>query len=46
MNQNLNVIIITGGAGFIGRHLCKKLLEDEANQIICIDNLITESLKI
>ena len=45
MNQTLNVIIITGGAGFIGRHLCKKLLEDEANQIICIDNLITGSLK-
>ncbi len=32
--------IITGGAGFIGSHLCERLLR-EGFQVICIDNLIT-----
>lgn len=36
-------ILVTGGAGFIGSHLCKRLLE-EGNQVICIDNLYTGSL--
>ncbi|MFQ5900552.1 MAG: UDP-glucuronic acid decarboxylase family protein [Thermodesulfobacteriota bacterium] len=36
-------IIITGGAGFIGSHLCKKLV-DEGNEVICMDNLITSSM--
>jgi len=40
----LNAIVITGGAGFLGRHLCAKLLEDENNYIICIDNLVTGKL--
>lgn len=35
-------ILITGGAGFIGSHLCKKLL-DEGNFVICLDNLFTGS---
>jgi dTDP-glucose 4,6-dehydratase len=33
-------ILITGGAGFIGSHLCRRLLSKE-NFIICIDNFIT-----
>tara|TARA_B100000927_G_scaffold291607_1_gene294762 strand:- start:2987 stop:3919 length:933 start_codon:yes stop_codon:yes gene_type:complete len=33
-------ILITGGAGFIGSHLCKKLL-DEGNDVLCIDNYFT-----
>ena len=37
-------ILITGGAGFIGSHLCKKLLKKEHN-IKCLDNLMTGSLK-
>ena len=33
-------ILITGGAGFIGSHLCKRLLE-EGNEVICLDNFFT-----
>ncbi len=37
-------ILVTGGAGFIGSHLCEKLLAD-GNRVICIDNLISSSLQ-
>ena len=37
-------ILITGGAGFIGSHLCRRLL-DEGNSVICVDNFITGSRK-
>jgi len=33
-------ILVTGGAGFIGSHLCKRLLDD-GNEVICYDNLFT-----
>lgn len=33
-------ILITGGAGFIGSHLCERLLS-EGNEVICFDNLFT-----
>lgn len=33
-------ILVTGGAGFIGSHLCEKLLE-RGNEVICLDNLFT-----
>ena len=33
-------ILVTGGAGFIGSHLCEKLL-DKGNEIICVDNFFT-----
>lgn len=33
-------ILITGGAGFIGSHLCRRLLED-GNEVICVDNFFT-----
>lgn len=36
-------ILITGGTGFIGNHLCRKLL-NEGHQIICLDNNFTGSL--
>lgn len=35
-------ILVTGGAGFIGSHLCKRLV-DEGNYVICVDNLFTGS---
>ena len=35
-------ILITGGAGFIGSHLCKKLLE-EGHEVLCLDNYFTGS---
>lgn len=31
-------ILITGGSGFLGSNLCKKLIQDENNKIICVDN--------
>ena len=37
-------ILITGGAGFLGSHLCQRLLES-GFKVICLDNLITGSLK-
>ena len=33
-------IVITGGAGFIGSHLCDRLIQKEF-EVVCIDNLIT-----
>lgn len=35
-------ILVTGGAGFIGSHLCRKLLS-ENHDILCVDNLFTGS---
>lgn len=33
-------ILVTGGAGFIGSHLCERLLKEE-NRVICLDNFLT-----
>ena len=33
-------ILITGGGGFLGSHLCERLLEDR-NEVICVDNFYT-----
>lgn len=35
-------ILVTGGAGFLGSHLCERLL-DEGNDVICLDNFFTGS---
>ena len=35
-------ILVTGGAGFIGSHLCERLLSD-GNDVICLDNFFTGS---
>jgi UDP-glucuronate decarboxylase len=39
-NKALKRILVTGGAGFIGSHLCEKLLK-EGNEVICLDNFFT-----
>ena len=36
----MQTILVAGGAGFIGSHLCNRLLEDGKN-VICVDNLVT-----
>jgi UDP-glucuronate decarboxylase len=33
-------IMVTGGAGFIGAHLCRRLL-DEGHEVLCVDNFFT-----
>ena len=35
-------VLVTGGAGFLGSHLCDRLLKD-GNDVICVDNLFTGS---
>ncbi len=49
MNKNNNNkmhmqkrILVTGGAGFLGSHLCERLLND-GNEVICVDNYFTGS---
>ena len=39
-----NRILVTGGSGFLGSHLCEKLLEN-GNEVICVDNLFTGQKK-
>lgn len=40
MSDVMKKILITGGAGFIGSHLCERLL-NEGNYVICLDNFFT-----
>jgi dTDP-glucose 4,6-dehydratase len=43
-HEGLSVrIVITGGAGFLGSHLCDRFLS-EGNSVVCVDNLITGSV--
>ncbi|MBS7302901.1 MAG: SDR family oxidoreductase [Lachnospiraceae bacterium] len=35
-------VLVTGGAGFLGSHLCDRLIE-AGNEVICVDNLFTGS---
>ncbi|NOX19324.1 MAG: SDR family oxidoreductase [Chlorobi bacterium] len=38
------VAVITGGSGFLGSHLCDKLIENDI-KVVCVDNLLTGSIK-
>ncbi len=40
--QHSSRILVTGGAGFIGSHLCESLL-DSGNEVLCLDNFFTGS---
>ena len=33
-------VLVTGGAGFIGSHLCARLIE-QGHQVLCVDNFFT-----
>jgi len=39
----LGRVVVTGGAGFLGSHLCRALL-DRGDEVVCLDNLITGSI--
>lgn len=38
-------ILVTGGAGFVGSHLCERLAENSDNQVVSLDNYFTGSEK-
>ncbi len=42
MSLSSKRILITGGAGFLGSHLCRRLL-DEGHDVLCVDNYFTGS---
>ena len=38
--NNMQTALVAGGAGFIGSHLCKSLL-DKNYRVVCVDNFLT-----
>jgi UDP-glucuronate decarboxylase len=42
MRRDYTRVLVTGGAGFLGSHLCERLL-DEGNDVLCVDNFFTGS---
>ena len=38
----MNKVLVTGGAGFLGSHLCDRLIQD-GNDVLCVDNFFTGS---
>ena len=44
MNRKNKRVLIAGGAGFVGSHLCCQLV-DKGYNVICIDNLSTGRIK-
>jgi UDP-glucuronate decarboxylase len=42
LSEETKRILVTGGAGFIGAHLCERLIE-EGCEVVCVDNLFTGS---
>jgi len=43
MTRSLERVVVTGGAGFIGSHLCEQLLA-QGRSVVCVDNLLTGSM--
>jgi len=43
-NNKKKIILVAGGAGFIGSNLCRRLLK-ENNKVICLDNLFTGKME-
>jgi dTDP-glucose 4,6-dehydratase len=41
--RRIERVVVTGGAGFIGSHLCARLL-DRGAEVVCVDNLVTGAL--
>jgi dTDP-glucose 4,6-dehydratase len=39
----MSTAVVTGGSGFLGSHLCEKLIQEDIN-VICVDNLLTGNL--
>lgn len=44
MVSKMKTVLVTGGAGFIGSHLCDRFVEKKLN-VICVDNLISGDIK-
>ena len=40
MSSDLGRVVVTGGAGFVGSHLCERFLGD-GSEVVCADNLLT-----
>src|SRR6187399_1891041 len=43
-SATMSTCVVTGGAGFLGSHLCELLL-GQGHRVICVDNLETGSLR-
>jgi UDP-glucuronate decarboxylase len=41
-NQKIRRVIVTGGAGFLGSHLCERLLQD-GHDVLCVDNFYSST---
>ena len=39
--RTLQRVLVTGGAGFLGSHLCERLLRDPDKEVLCVDNYFT-----
>jgi len=44
MKEMKKKILVTGGAGFVGSHLCQRLAEDSSNDVYSLDNYFTGSI--
>ena len=42
--MNKTKILVTGGAGFIGSHLCERLAKNSENEVYSLDNYFTEPI--